>query len=72
MLKSWGAVLVAGSLMSVLGAAPALAKHRAHRANESGHALFVSAAQGSDANSCSWVAPCKTIGRAVGLAQAGN
>ena len=72
MLKSWRAILVAGSLMSVLGAAPALAsRHRGHRTQESRHALVVSATRGSDTNSCSAVAPCKTIGRAVGLAQPG-
>lgn len=35
------------------------------------HALHVSAAQGSDTNSCTAAAPCKTIGRAVTLAQPG-
>src|SRR5690348_7610488 len=72
MLKSLRAILVAGGLMSVLAAAPALAsRHRGHRTHESGHALFVSAARGSDTNSCTASAPCKTIGRAVGLAQPG-
>ncbi|MBV9338943.1 MAG: right-handed parallel beta-helix repeat-containing protein [Solirubrobacterales bacterium] len=73
MITSWRAVLVAGGLMSVVAPAPALAsRHSGHRTHESSHALFVSAARGSDANACSAPAPCKTIGRAVGLAHAGD
>jgi nitrous oxidase accessory protein NosD len=77
--QSWRAMVVAGALTWVLvalGAGPALAHHGGHRGHgskhELRHALRVSAARGSDANPCTAAAPCKTIGRAVTLAQAGD
>ena len=41
-------------------------------ASASSHRLHVSSASGNDANACTAAAPCKTIGRAVGLAQPGD
>jgi nitrous oxidase accessory protein NosD len=69
MARSWRslrAIVVLGGLVSAvlaLTAGPAWA---------SGQRLHVSVARGSDSNPCTAVEPCKTIGRAVKLAEPGD
>jgi nitrous oxidase accessory protein NosD len=65
-------VLLVASACGVIAMAPSSGS--AHPSGRHGHesGLQVSAANGSDDNPCTAAAPCKTVGRAVGLAQPGD